>query len=415
MRQKTIPEKTRAGILIISSSFPKNPESFEGNFILELARRLDYRVFQPLVLAPHFPGGLSEEQWSSVRICRFRYFFPARFEQLAYRSGIAFNLRKNPLLLITVPFFFISELFGALHMIYNNPVSLIHTHWLLPQSLIGAFLQHFTRIPHIATIHGSDLNLIKKYSILHHVCRYIVQNSYTVTVNSSYMQRQLLEIVPGCDEKIRIIPMGVDLLNLQGLMRDDVRKKYSGRRIILSVGRLIDLKGTMFLIEAMPEILEKNPNVLLIIVGTGPESQHLERRISELGIQGQVIMAGLIERNKLPSYYHAADVFVLPSINIDGKTEGLGVVLLEAMAAGCPVIGSNVGGIPDIIVDCENGFLVPERDPSALADRIIALLSDKARAEKLRVNGRETITMKFSWDMIAEKFSNIYAEVATTK
>lgn len=415
MKPEIVPEKTRSGILIISSSFPKTPESFEGNFVFELARRFDSKVIRPIVLAPHFPGGLYEEQWSSVSICRFRYFFPTRFEQLAYGSGIAYNLRENPLLLFTIPLFFISEFFAALRIILNNPISLIHTHWLLPQGLIGAFLHRFTGIPHIATIHGSDLNLIKKYSILHPVCRYIVRNSDTVTVNSSYMQRQLQEIAPGCEEKTRVIPMGVDSTNLQGLMRDDVRKKYSGHRIIISVGRLIDWKGTKYLVEAMPEILKSVPNALLIIIGTGPESRRLEQKICDLGLQDHVILAGFVKSKDLPSYYHAADVFVLPSVNIDRRTEGLGVVLLEAMASGCPVIGSNVGGIPDIITDGENGFLIPERDPQALAEKIVEIVLNKSLTDKFHRNGEISIKEKFSWDVIAQKFSNRYEDAINSR
>jgi len=204
--------------------------------------------------------------------------------------------------------------------------------------------------------------------------------------------------------------MGVDSSNLQFLMRDDVRKKYSEHRVILSVGRLINWKGTKYLVEAMPEILRSIPNAMLIIIGTGPESQSIEQRIGELGLQDNVILAGFVKSADLPSYYHAADVFVLPSLNIDGSTEGLGVVLLEAMAAGCPVIGSNVGGIPDIIVDGENGFLVPERDAPKLAGKIIEIVLKRSLADKFRCNGEITIKEKFSWNVIIRDFSSIYEE-----
>lgn len=410
MRPEIIPEKARAGILILSSSFPKTPESFEGNFIFELVRRLDNKVIRPIVLAPHFPEGMYEEQWSSVRICRFRYFFPTHFEQLAYGSGIVYNLRKNPLLLITVPFFFISEFFAALRIIHNNPISIIHTHWLIPQGIIGAILHKISGMPHIATVHGSDLVFFSEHPLLHPICRFIMNNSDRVTVNSTYTRKKLIHIFPDTSEKVFIIPMGVDLDRIIDRSHDTILRQYSPKKIILTVGRLIDLKGTIYLIEAMPEILKKIPDVLLIIIGAGPESQKLEQRISELGVQEQVIMAGLIERDRLPLYYHAADVFVLPSLDLDGRTEGLGVVLLEAMAVGCPVIGSNVGGIPDIIADGENGFLVPSRDSLILAEKIIEIVSNRSLADKFRYNGKISIKEKFSWDIIVQNFFSIYKD-----
>jgi glycosyltransferase involved in cell wall biosynthesis len=104
-------------------------------------------------------------------------------------------------------------------------------------------------------------------------------------------------------------------------------------------------------------------------------------------------------------------VFVLPSINCAGKTEGLGIVLLEAMASGCPVIGSNVGGIPDIITDGENGFLVPEQRPDIIAEKIIRILADTGLQEKFRRNGLIRVQELFSWEIISKKFSDVYEQV----
>ena len=107
------------------------------------------------------------------------------------------------------------------------------------------------------------------------------------------------------------------------------------------------------------------------------------------------------------STYHSADVFVLPSIRIDGFEEGLGVVLLEAMACGVPVIGSNTGGISSIIDDGYNGFLVTEKSPEDLAEKIGILLSDGSIREKFKANGRETVSTKYSWNVIIEQYAEV--------
>ena len=125
-----------------------------------------------------------------------------------------------------------------------------------------------------------------------------------------------------------------------------------------------------------------------------------------------VVFKKQIPQEELPDYYCVADVVVLPSIHTrKGETEGLGVVLLEAMACGVPVVGSNVGGIPDIIKHGETGLLAAEKDPEDLADKILKLLDDKRLRKRVIENGLKLVRENFSWDVIAEKFLQVYKEV----
>jgi glycosyltransferase involved in cell wall biosynthesis len=240
------------------------------------------------------------------------------------------------------------------------------------------------------------------------LCPFIVNNSDIITVNSTFMKRQLESIVPDSGHKIRILPMGINPAKYQDVTLSEKKDRERAGHIILSVARLIDLKGIVYLIEAMPDVISQYPDTTLIIIGDGPEQDSLKKRAMDLGIETKVKFLGIINPDDLPPYYHSADVFVLPSINKAGSTEALGVVLLEAMASGCPVIGSNVGGIPDIITDGENGFLVPEKNPELIADRIIQILSDPELQEKFRKNGLTRIRKSFSWDKIADDFSQIF-------
>jgi glycosyltransferase involved in cell wall biosynthesis len=161
-------------------------------------------------------------------------------------------------------------------------------------------------------------------------------------------------------------------------------------------------------------ILQHAPDTLLLIIGSGPEKEHLLQRTRQLSLEEKVTFLGVVSDEELKAYYQAADVFVLPSVNKDGRTEGLGVVLLEAMASGCPVIGSNVGGIPDIITDGENGFLVPEQEPRVLTEKIIALLYDSILADRFRDAGYRTVKVRFSWGGISRQFSEVYKQVLGT-
>jgi N-acetyl-alpha-D-glucosaminyl L-malate synthase BshA len=397
-------------VLLLTSSFPKNESSHEGGFVFEMVKKLQFHGYDLFVLAPHFSGGEKHKFFSGIHVYRFPYFYPYRYERLAYGSGILFNLKKYPFTFFSVIPFILAEFVWSLRIIAKKNVHLINTHWLIPQGLIGALMRCFFHIPHIATVHGSDLNVLTNHTILSPLVRFIIRNSDLITVNSTYMRRQLEFLVSEDSAKIRVIPMGIDLAKFQESISFDMKKKHKTSQIILNVGRLIDWKGTIYLINAMPDIIQKYPDTILLIVGSGPEHPTLIQRVREQGLENSVSFLGIISNEELLSYYHSADVFVLPSINKEGKTEALGVVLLEAMASGCPVIGSNVGGIPDIIVDGENGFLVPEQRPDILAEKIVQLLSDDELKEKFRNNGFTRIQQSFTWDHIVNQFSMVYSQ-----
>jgi L-malate glycosyltransferase len=396
-------------VLELTSSFPTcdgGPHSPE--FVADLIGQLPVQGITPIVLAPHFPGGQFRENLNGILIYRFLYFLPARFERLAYGAGLLFNVRRDFFAFAGVVPFFLAESFWTLAVLYRQRIDLLHTHWLVPQGLIGAMCHRFFSVPHILTIHGSDLNLLKRNQLSRRLCRFIVRNSAIITVNSTYMRDQLEEIVPEFSQRIRIIPMGVDLKKFRSDVKSDIIEKGFTDHQILSVGRLIDWKGTVYLVNAMPIILQRFPHTKLSIIGTGPEEENLKQRVKELSLEDNIIFLGRTSNTDINRYYHSADVFVMPSINQSGNTEALGVVLLEAMSCGCPVVGSDVGGIPDIITDNENGFLVPEKDSGALAEKIILLLSDTQVREKFRKNGLMNVKNHFVWDAIVIRFVEAY-------
>jgi phosphatidyl-myo-inositol dimannoside synthase len=402
-------------VLVLTSSYPVSDGSYEGRFIADLSRRMLMQGIDPVVLSPHFPGGRFKETQEGILLYRFPYFFPFRFERLAYGAGLLINIRRDFFAFAGIISFCKAEFFWTLAILFREQVDIIHTHWLIPQGLIGALVQWLTGIPHVATVHGSDLAVLKGHALLRPLGRFIVRHSTIITVNSTYAEKQLLEMVPESLHKIRIIPMGIDPSAFMSGTGPETGTKRPARRIILSVGRLIELKGVRFLIESLPAVLRAVPDTDLVIIGSGPDQERLARRVYELSLDDHVQFMGTVRHDELAPYYQAADVFVLPSIAINGTAEGLGVVLLEAMASGCPVIGSSVGGIPDIITDEENGFLVPERDPAMLADRIIRILANPELSRKFRKNGLLTVRETFAGNRISARFADVYMQVQRTK
>ena len=184
-------------------------------------------------------------------------------------------------------------------------------------------------------------------------------------------------------------------------------------QVILFVGRLIEKKGCEVLIRAFGSVARSSPNkVALWIVGDGDDRDALEGLVRELGLSGAVKFFGVQSNEHLPDIYAGADLFVLPSIE-DGKwdTEGQGVVLLEAMAGGAPIVESQVGGVEEVIDNNITGLLVKPSDPVLLANRI----SEYLNSSQLRVEIAQRAkchVMSYDWPVVARRFVRLYESVS---
>ncbi len=216
-----------------------------------------------------------------------------------------------------------------------------------------------------------------------------------------------------CIEKVVVVPNGVDCERCNpSLDPEPVKEKYSlwDKKVILFVGALTKwhrYKGLEYLLEALKKVVVKNREAQLLIVGEGYLKQHYVKLCRELGIKENVCFAGDVPDNELPIFYAAADIVVLPSID---KSEGCGLTLLEANASGRPVIGSKVGGIPEIIRHGVNGLLVPPKNPEELYRAINLLLNDDEKRIKMGREGRK-ITEKRDWPRVTRKLEEMYREI----
>ncbi|NIM90463.1 MAG: glycosyltransferase [Candidatus Aminicenantes bacterium] len=215
------------------------------------------------------------------------------------------------------------------------------------------------------------------------------------------------------EEKAVVINSGVDLNRFKELSFTEKQsfKKELGlpenALIVGTVGRLAPVKGQEFLIEAVKNIIPKYPSALFMFAGDGHLRQNLERKALEMGIKENVVFLGWRDDvDKIISIY---DIFVLPSLN-----EGMGRVLVEAMALGKPIVASHAGGIPDLIRHGKNGFLVPPRNPEQLAKYIQILIEDKEKRERMGQAGKK-IALNFSKEVMIEKIASLYDELLTKK
>ena len=388
---------------VITSAYPEYEDDPHGIFVHRLMREIVKHGHNVSVLAP-YAGGKTKYNLEGVNVERFNYFYPKRFQKLAGRSGMIDNVKEGFLVKLQVLTFLFSNVIHSLRKFRDMDV--IHVQWPIPNGLGALFLKKLYRILYINTIHGEEVYLSKRYHIVF-ALKWLVNNSSKTITNSSATRDSCLGA--GLNgENIQTIPFGVDIDFFKPLELPKNENEFQ----ILSVGYLIERKGFEYLIRAMKEALKRHENVRLKIVGSGPLESKLNNIIEELELVNEVEIIKNVSDVELLHLYNSSDLFVLPSItDSQGNTEGLGVVLLEAMACGIPVIGSNVGGIPDIIINNETGLLFNQKDSHDIAKKIVFSVENKSEMKKIAKNGLNSVRVKFNWEKIGELYLNFYHEV----
>lgn len=313
------------------------------------------------------------------------------------------KLKSNKLYFLVLPFFMIFGMISACFYAKKNDFDLIHVHFPFPLALFGIAMKRISKKPLVMTCHGSEVNMAKKNPVFRRIFKWMLGYADSVTVNSTFMKNEVEKIIK--NKNIEIIPMGAGIGDISD--KSTEKREQTTKTNLLFVGRLIEWKGTKYLIDAV-KLLDPG-KFELHIAGDGPERENLEKNAPE-----NVVFHGYQTGKNLEELYLNADVFVLPSIVDDaGYTEGLGTVLLEAANFSIPSIGTNVGGIPDIIIDGKTGLLVPQKDSAALADAIKTLAEDKMLCGKLTENAQKHLKDNFSWEVITEKFFEIYSKATS--
>lgn len=235
-----------------------------------------------------------------------------------------------------------------------------------------------------------------------------------VIIATSPQEKEHMRSLVSTKGNIEVIPCGTDIKCFGSVSQEESREKLNltaEEKVILYVGRFDPRKGIETLVRAVgQDKVKRHQNLKLIIVGgstpgrkDGKERERIEKIVRELGIENITIFAGRIEHQDLAYYYSAADICVVPS-----HYEPFGLVAIEAMASGTPVIASEVGGLKYTVVDRETGLLVPPQDRQAFAEAIDSILSDKSWCRQLGENARARVKSKFSWDGVARQLDRQY-------
>lgn len=384
-------DKRKKKLLVTASTFPRWKDDTEPRFVLDLASHMTDE-FDVTVLVPAAPGAKNREVLEGVQVIRYHYFPVHKWETLCYPGAIVPRIKEKKMRILLVPFLFISLYFHLWKILPEYDV--VHAHWLIPQGIV----QSFFKKPYIVTGHGGDVVSLNK-GIMRKLKVRCLKKARHVTVVSEYLKGRVQELVPEIEPEV--ISMGVDTRKFGRQYRVENYFGQGDKKVVLFVGRLAEKKGVAYLIEAMKQI-----DALLVIVGNGPLRKTLEEQAEQVG-KDRIRFLGEKTHEELKKIYASADIFVAPSVTAkDGDQEGLGLVLLEAMASGLPVVASKSGGITQIIKDGENGLLCEEKCVWQLAENICALLNDECLYKKIAENGNRTVKA-YDYVQTTEKYMQI--------
>lgn len=376
--------------MIVASTWPARADDGTPAFVRDLS--LDEAAhFDAIALVPAVPGAPARERIDDLEVVRFR-FFPRRWEDLAH-GAILENLRARPSRWLQVVPLLVAEFVALRRLVRRHRPDVLHLHWLLPQGLVARLAA--PKVPQVLTTLGGDVYALQG-RLASRLKAWVVRRAAFTTVQNADMRAKLVAL-GGDPERVLVQPLGADVATVRAV-RDVAREP--GR--ILFAGRLAEKKGVGHLIEAVRR-LGDDLDWRLDIVGDGPPRARLEAAAADLG--DRVTFHGALGRSELVRHLARCTVFALPSVPAaSGDQEGLPLVLLEAMAAGCAIVASRLPGIDEVVEHERSGLLVPPGDPDALAAALRDLLTaDQSRRDTLGAAASATAD-DYSLEAVEKRF-----------
>jgi glycosyltransferase involved in cell wall biosynthesis len=412
-------------VAVLAHSFPRFPGDTHGTFVKRLSEELALLGHEVHALVPFDPE-LRDDPASPVTVHAFRYVRPDRWHRLGYSRTLHRDLGMRLAAWLQSPLYFPFAIRALDRLIEDHDIELIHAHWILPNGYVAARAAARLRVPFVASLHGSDVFMAERNPLFRRLARRALEAASHVTSCSPDLRDRLLAVAgharsgaaPDGPGKISLVPYGADLPAAGDLDPAAARRRLGlpeEGRLVAAVGRMVDKKGFAYLLEAAPAILEGRDDVRLVFGGGGDLLPALRARAAELGVDDRVLFPGALSHPRVLDLLTAAEIFVMPSVRDErGNVDGLPVVIVEAMAAGNPVVASDLAGIPLAVQDGTTGLLVPERDSRALAEAVASLLDRPEKASAMGAASRERVAAELTWTAIARVHDRIYRQAAGT-
>lgn len=385
-------------VLCLSWEFPPKVVGGIARHVADLSKALVKGGTEVHVITCGVQGAPDEEVVDGIKVYRVGMSNPAAPDFLTWVMQLNLNMIEQA------------------NRLKNDGIEfdLIHSHdWLAAYA--GKNLKHSWQIPLVSTIHATEYgrnnglhNQLQRY--ISDVEWWLGYESWRVICCSQYMREELKRVFQIPDDKLRVIANGVypEEFNRTDMDPVRIRSRYcaADEKMLFYVGRVVREKGLGVLLEALPRILEVDSKVKLVIAGKGPYLEELRHRAYQLGIYHRIYFTGFIDDNTRNALFQCADVAVFPSLY-----EPFGIVALEGMAAGAPVVVSDTGGMSEIIQHGRNGLKAYPDNPVSLADNILWALQHPDHTAQMKAQAQADINNIYNWNLIAAQTREVYREI----
>ena len=401
-------------ILALTSSYPRYDGDPTAPFIesitkgvAEMGHRVD--LVLPASSAWRRPTSEGDVHYHIYRYTPFRSWTPWGYSG-SLRGGVKI---KRPLFALA-PMVAASALHTANSVVAHGSIDLVHAHWAIPNGPIAARAARRHDLPLVVSLHGSDVAISERIKAIGRVTRHTLAGAAAVTAPSDDLLERAQRL--GATRELTLIPYGADVeaMAADPVLVEQLRARLGidpDRIVVIGIGRFVAMKGFSYLVDAIVRATRTRDDLHLVLVGDGDLRKELEARVDSAGAGTSVTFTGLADRDAIPTYLALADIVAVPSIHSHGHVDGLPNVALEAMAAGKSLIATDVGGLPQLVRDGENGVLIRERDADALAKAILDLANDADLRARLGRNAREEVRERRSWDVVARAFVDVFERV----
>jgi len=290
-------------------------------------------------------------------------------------------------------------------------LDLIHAHYAIPHATAAVLAKQILKndIKIVTTLHGTDITLVGLEPSFEPLMKFSIESSDAVTAVSQYLRDETINNYD-VEKDIEVLPNFIDTEVFRPLNSKNLRRLLApnGEKLLVHTSNFREVKRVRDTIKALRIILDKGVKTKLLLIGDGPDRSECQALSRELGIWQQTRFLG--KQSELASVLSASDVFLMPSGN-----ESFGLSALEAMACGLPVVSSDVGGLPELNIDGETGFVVPVGDVQGIADRTLELLKDKQLYARTSKSAYKRATVEFAKEKIVPQYEAAYERVLNGK
>lgn len=393
-------------ITMLTPSFPSYKGDVQSPFVYQLCKTMINLGHDVKIVCPSYTHNRRDLDIEN-NTKRFRYMWPKKFQTLTSEGGIPSSLKNSKWAKIQLPFFFLFFLLKSLRHTRNTEI--IHAHWTL-SGLVGVICKKIWRKKLIITTRESLLENYLKSPIMKKVFLFVYRNAdYIASANENHPGIISSFGIPKEKTGTVLNGMRIDLFKIRD--KKEVRNQLGiplNRNVVLFVGWLIERKGVKYLFEAAKSLNKEGKDYLFYFVGDGALYEELSKKVKDENLGDNIKFVGRKEHTEIPLWMNACDIFVFPSL-----FEGRPNVVAEAMMCGAPVVATDINGIRnELIIDGQNGFMVPSEDSKSIQEKISYLFNNPKKLEEFSKKGKEFIDKKtYSWQDCAKKYSAIYGNL----